>query len=338
MRYIIIILFSTLFIHCQSDDEKPNRPPVAVITYEDAIDRFILNGRESTDPDGDELQFKWQSSSGNISIKPLTSTEAYFKIPPTIGEGVVEITLEVNDGKNHQKASTTITLPVLTLDRLHGLGKNLTNENSVESPHDWYFDQSESGQFSSINCGPSVATMSVKWFDGTFSFLPEDARNTYHPTGGWWYTNDIINYLNKFSVPNWTVPLTNFSDLKAEIDQGNIVILCLDMFYVRYNNNPDHRIDKFYQTNDRGWGHFIVLKGYKEIDGQLLFEAYDPYSFNSRYDDGVLKGKGRYYNASNLSRATQLWWNYAIVVSRTAPNQGGRMRPQDSNIVHMPGR
>ena len=35
-----------------------------------------------------------------------------------------------------------------------------------------------------------------KWLSKKdFNKTSEDARNTYRSTGGWWYTDDIINYL-----------------------------------------------------------------------------------------------------------------------------------------------
>jgi hypothetical protein len=180
--------------------------------------------------------------------------------------------------------------------------------------------------------------MAIKWFDQNFNLTAEDARNTYHSSGGWWYTNDIISYLDKYNVNHRTINLDQISNLKAEIDAGNIVIICLDMFHVEYFKDPEYHVNKFYDTNGAGWGHFMIVKGYKEIDGRVFYETYDPYSFSRSYAIGGLKGKDRYYTSSDLDAATDTWWDYAIVVERSASGGGRKAGVDVSQIVHKPGR
>jgi len=87
------------------------------------------------------------------------------------------------------------------------------------------------------------------------------------------------------------------------------------MYCIRYESFGEHRINKFYQTNSSGWGHFIVVKGYKQVDEIFYFEIYDPFSLGQMYKDNTLKGKNRYYRSDDIYTATSIWWNYAIVVS-----------------------
>jgi len=42
-------------------------------------------------------------------------------------------------------------------------------------------------------------------------------------------------------------------------------------------------------------GPLHVIKGYKVVDDQTYFEAYDPYSMGATYSDHSMKGKDRYY-------------------------------------------
>jgi len=161
-----------------------------------------------------------------------------------------------------------------------------------------------------------MATMVIKWFEKEFSKTPEDARNSIHPAGGWWYTGDILNYLNKYSVHNATIELEDAKSLTDELEKGNIIILCLDMYFVRNAANDQWHIDKFYKTLNSEWGHFILLKGYKLVYNQLFFEVYDSNSLGAVYNDNSLKGKERYYRFSDLDKATNLWWDYAIIVSK----------------------
>jgi len=86
------------------------------------------------------------------------------------------------------------------------------------------------------------------------------------------------------------------------------------MNYIRISRNDQWHSDKFYNNNVGG--HFIILKGYKLVDHELFFEVYDSNSFGTVYNDRSLKGKDRYYRFSDLDKATSIWWDYAIIVSR----------------------
>ena len=84
---------------------------------------------------------------------------------------------------------------------------------------------------------------------------------------------------------------------------------------IRNGPNDDRRIDKFYSTSP-GWGHFLVVKGYRKVNGEFFYEIYDPNSWDAKYTSGELKGSGRYYRTEDVYTATSIWWNYAIVVSQ----------------------
>ena len=331
-----IFLFTSLFA-CGDDEKAANTPPAALFEFSDGIDRIVLDGEISTDPDSDPLTYQWTSSNGSIVFDDPTGSDSFFKIPTGASDMKVDVTLTVSDGKSENVKTRSVDVPAFSLIRSYGLGKTLTKEVSNDLDYEWYIDQSNSGPYSLLNCGPAAVTMAIKWFDKNFSGTAQDARNVYHSSGGWWYTNDMIAYLNKYNVTNRTINLDQISNIKDEIDAGNILIICLDMFYVDNFTDPEYHVNKFYTTNGAGWGHFIVVKGYKQIDGKVFYETYDPYSFNSSYLTGGLKGKNRYYSSTNLDAATQIWWDYAIVVERS-DTPGGRKGVDVSQIIHKPGR
>jgi hypothetical protein len=330
----LLLVFSLLAC---GEDESGNTPPVALFESYDGIDRVVLDGQVTTDPDNDQLLFQWSSSDGSASIGDMYEPMAFYKIPTGAGGNDVDVTLTVSDGKSQSVTTQKIQVPVWSEVRSFGLGKSVSSETSNDVDYEWYIDQSHSGAHSLVNCGPASVTMAIKWFDKSFAKTAEDARDMYHPGGGWWYTNNIIDYLNEHSVTNRTIVLDQISRLKTEIDEGNIVILCLDMFFVDKFKDPEYHINKFYHTNGPGWGHFIVVKGYKVVDGVVLYETYDPYSFDNSYLSGGLKGKDRYYSAANLDAATAIWWDYAIVVERSG-STGGRIGVDVTRIPHKPGR
>ena len=160
--------------------------------------------------------------------------------------------------------------------------------------------------------------MAIRWANSRFTGTASEARNMYRPYGGWWYTDDIIGYLDYNMINNYVVALDNMNTLTGELDKGNIVILCLDMYFIRNEDKTRWHIDKFYRADNAGWGHFIVVKGYRIVDNVLLFEAYDPYSFGGTYAGGQPKGKNRYYRSEDIDNSSTIWWDYAIIVTRSS--------------------
>ena len=160
------------------------------------------------------------------------------------------------------------------------------------------------------------------------------------PEGGWWYTDDIEHYLNDNHIGNFYAGLNHASDLKSRIDNRHMVILCLDIYYVREltGGKPDWHIDKFYHNNAPKVGHFIIVKGYRIVDGVLWFEVYDPASSGRKYSNGGLKGLDRYYRAEDIMHATDVWWKYMIVIDNPFVPGLRRGALDPSTIVHQKGR
>ncbi|MCP4346012.1 MAG: hypothetical protein GY795_10865 [Desulfobacterales bacterium] len=192
-----------------------------------------------------------------------------------------------------------------------GLGNTEQEYYHNDRNYDWYIDQADTGTHSNDNCGPSSVTMAAKWYDKTFDKTTEDARAMYRPEGGWWYTTDIINYLNHYSIQNKTSLFENSEQLAEIIKQGCIIILCLDTSYIRQNYSSEERVDRFYFYSG---GHFLIVKGSRKIDNELFFEVYDPNNWHKTYDDDTEKGENRHYRAEDIYQAVSEWWNYFIAV------------------------
>jgi hypothetical protein len=89
------------------------------------------------------------------------------------------------------------------------------------------------------------------------------------------------------------------------------------MNYVPYNDNLNQRTSKFYTTTP-SWGHFILVKGYKQLANDFYLEVDDPYSDGQRYatiTPGQMVGEGRYYNAGDIILASKNWWSYAVIIA-----------------------
>lgn len=217
-----------------------------------------------------------------------------------------------------------------------GLGNTENEYVHSDREYEWYIDQAHTGTHSGNNCGPSSVTMAALWYNSNFSRTAEDARETYVPGGGWWYTNNIIDYLNLYSVPNLTVQFLNENQIYEIVKNGNIIILCIDTGFIRYNSNPVQRVDRFYSY---AGGHFLVVKGVRKVDNKNFFEVYDPNNWDLRYSDNSEKGKSRHYRSEDVAAAIGNWWNYLIVVSETRlAKKDFEFAVDPDEIVHQWGR
>ena len=195
-----------------------------------------------------------------------------------------------------------------------GLEGELVSTQSNDRPYYWYIDQFDTGQCFKVNCGPASTTMAANWFDGSMRATAEKAREEYYNNGGWWYTNDINAYFSKHKVSSTQKSFGTTDALINELKKGNIVILCLDMYYITYGDVAGQKVNKFYVTSGTGWGHFIVVKGYVQTSTKLYCEVYDPYTMSYYDNNNLPMGMDRYYAANELLQSARIWWGNMIVV------------------------
>ncbi|WP_207427012.1 hypothetical protein [Pedobacter sp. SYSU D00535] len=208
-----------------------------------------------------------------------------------------------------------------------GLGNETTEENRLERAYDWYIPQEYTGELSKFNSGPVVVKMAAYWsnvlhlvdFEEMRAWIDAYKENLKPsvPASLPFFTSDLGYYLRHISVAHEYVSILNNIDrLKDFVDAGYISILLVDMQKIPFNIYPEQRTGKIYKGRDNTTdSRYVIVKGYKVVDGILWFEVYDPYSNGERYKDGTLKGKNRYYSAKSLSDATVDHWPYCIVVA-----------------------
>ncbi|MCT4648583.1 MAG: hypothetical protein N4A74_26580 [Carboxylicivirga sp.] len=326
-KILLVLAGSLLFLACTKDDVDKLSSAIDVDKKED---RVLLSAKKSYSETGEELSYKWSSDNDAVFINDNNKSKAFFIYPDSNSASHISVNLKISDGNGSQKVTEHLVIPAFN-DHIQewGLGNYAWDRVSNDVNYNWYIDQKNTGIHSGNNCGPTVVTMAAKWIDEKYNKTPEYARSKYYPEGGWWYTIDIMDFLSDVGVNRWVVPLIDKSvdtqwiqkstDIIVEqLQKGNILILCLDMHVVRDGINQNHRIDKFYGTSS-GWGHFLIVKGFRLVDNTMFFEVYDPYSWSEKYGDGGYKGKNRYYRSEDLLTSTNSWWNFSIVVSRN-PN------------------
>lgn len=239
------------------------------------------------------------------------------------------------------KRSLTFDLVAETELQYFGVGGNVLSRKSLNRSYNFYMDQFDGSPFEIYNCGPASSTMAIKWADSTFTKTPAFARTIYMSSGGWWVTSDVMDYLVQDNISNTIDTLDNLDAVvKRNIDAGNVLILCLDMYYVQFNNNINQHTQKFYETSNIGWGHFILIKGYVQTTNGMYLEAYDPYSQGMMYGGDLtpnqLKGKDRYYFDYDITIATNNWWPYAIIAAPKGKTLPSSMRGISTFSLHKP--
>jgi len=179
------------------------------------------------------------------------------------------------------------------------------------------------GDFS--NCGPISALMLAKYINSDFA---EGDLNTAivkarkitmkDKSQGvdyrWWNMRDIKKYLTHMSVRYDEVVMRNNLPLEkrkneiiSRLNQGNVVLINVNMNDLPYNSE----VGKPYITFPllgKAWGHFLVIVGYKEVNGQMAFEIHDSYSKN---------GKNRMFYAKNIVKSINSYNPEVIFVKNT---------------------
>lgn len=186
---------------------------------------------------------------------------------------------------------------------------NLKAEVSNNRDYDWYYDQAHTGKCSDGNCGPTSLSMILKWLNKDSTATGESLRNEIPNNGDWWTTNIFDDYFKNHSEIKVKDALYTGPEMITDmLNDGNIVLVCIKMGEIAQNKTPDEsNIGRFY---DFDGGHFLLIKGYKIIDGKLYYEVYDPNNWDSKYSQtGEPMGKDRLYPAEEMARAITTWWS-----------------------------
>jgi hypothetical protein len=324
------LLLPLLLFACKDKDPEPARL-LSLEFY--AIPAVIQQQKVSITLQEDQM---WNS----VPLTYQSSGQGTFRIKDQLlrsGDLVDLRTVDALDFYDGDRLLSTYTLEKTSVYESYGMGKFLQSQKSLNRSYSYYFDQYNTGIHQYINCGPTVTAMAMHWGDSTYRELPEYVRGQIRPEGGWWYTSDIYAFLRQQGLtPNYVpLPKTYTEKMYTQrlmevLDAGYLAVLCLDMHYIRKNATLEQKTNRFYDAAAPGWGHFLLVKGYRELDNAVWFEIHDPYSIGMHYADGKLKGENRFYSPAELKKATDIWWEYLI----TVPQKGRGLRQKSS--VHPP--
>ena len=206
-----------------------------------------------------------------------------------------------------------------------GLGREESGYVSLNRDYDWYVDQYEERLGRQYNDGPACAVMAARWVDADFPKSLADARKTYMNNDlgyvGRWKFDDIYNYLYANDIPCQFDYNISLPYMKGRLDNGNILIVNITTWSISFNKNEGQRTGKYYlsfngrRINIAASRHFIIVKGYRIVDGKTYFEVYDPFGA-WRYADGSRKGRDRYYLADEVINGAEIEDHYLVIPAK----------------------
>lgn len=327
----ILTLGLLLAFSCKKDSNQGGKSPAQLPkdhTLEQGLVSFSVNGElvpavidtilntvTVTLPDGADLH--------NLSASFVLASQVNATINnASVSSGVLvdlDQAVAITVSSADKSRSTSFKIVPQTELQYFGLGGVISAQKSLNKGYDFYYDQFDGSTWQAINCGPTVTTMAIKWADPAFTKKPVDARNQILSGGGWWYTSHVQEYLTENSISSKIDSLASIeTQVKENIDNGYLMVLCLDMFSVPFNQFPYQHTQKFYPTSAAGWGHFLLVKGYKQTNNNFYLEIYDPYSGGLKYNSittSQYMGQDRYYSSTGIKTATDIWWPYTIIVA-----------------------
>jgi len=326
--YLVLVFVNILLLAACSKDTVKQQPGPQDHGFKSGLLTFSANGQlvdAMIDTAHDLILVTTKDTTGQsklvINFTLQSQASASINGQNIINGATVDLTSPLNFTVTSADKSRSSTFKLVAETELGYIGMPgiVIAQNSLDKSYSYYFDQFDGSTWQSINCGPTSTTMAIKWADSTFTGKPLDARHMYLPQGGWWNTSQILAYLYDNGIDSQVDTLADFNgQIKNAIDKNNVVILNPDMNYIPYNETGYQHINKFYTTTPF-WGHYILVKGYKQINSDFYLDVYDPFSEGQRYtsafDMGQIKGQDRYYNAGDVRLSTKNWWPYAIIIA-----------------------
>lgn len=124
--------------------------------------------------------------------------------------------------------------------------------------YEWYFPQFNTGEYSDVNCMPSISSMAIKWYHPDSAIKVEELRNRYlEDNDDGWYMSQVINALEEYHVPCEYYSMEDRS-ITELLDEGHIVLSQMSEGDLNYS------------------GHCFVIYGYRKLGNSVQYMIHDP--------------------------------------------------------------
>jgi hypothetical protein len=181
-----------------------------------------------------------------------------------------------------------------------------------------------------VNCGPVAALMLAKYINADFGqdslitsinkarkIVMDDKSQELEYS--WWKMRHIKKYLQRMSVKYDRAILRDDQPLKerqeeiiTKLNEGNVVLINIDMNDLSFG----FEVGKPYVTfalPGIAWGHYLVIVGYEEVKGKMVFKIHDSFS---KY------GKSRRYYVDNILNSIHSYNPEVLYVKNTKVSMG----------------
>lgn len=128
--------------------------------------------------------------------------------------------------------------------------------------YNWFYSQKNTGNYSAVNCMPSIATMASHWHDRTSTATVRKMRETSTNSDGW-TAYELRFGLSAYNVP-YTVEDATMENIINALDNGSIVL-------AQYSDRPLGIS-----------GHCYVIYGYRRFKNSTTFIVNDSDSLTYR--------------------------------------------------------
>ncbi len=145
--------------------------------------------------------------------------------------------------------------------------------------YSWYFAQFNTGDYSEINCMPTIAAMGIKWYSADSSVTPEDLRNLWLPEqDGGWYMSQVADSLAAYDIPyQWH---DTSESMTGQLDNGRIILT--QMSEAAYDAS----------------GHCFVIYGYRQVGDSVQYMIHDPGIYDGLDELGKPPGESMLLDSS----------------------------------------
>ena len=207
------------------------------------------------------------------------------------------------------------------MDPSWGMGTKVTEAVSNDRGYEWYRDQMDTGRNAYRNCGPTVIEMAARWQNENSTITTEEIVDRYIPDEKVFdgaSFGDLAEWMEELGVDMEWLPNFTKESVVEEIDKGNILIIGVNLNILACSESETARCGEYfyYKKETEDINHFIIVKGYRVVDGVSYFETYDPGSYGSKYEDGEPIGKNRYYEQEDFIKSAHKFYHHSIVISK----------------------
>ncbi|MDR1002645.1 MAG: C39 family peptidase [Oscillospiraceae bacterium] len=164
---------------------------------------------------------------------------------------------------------------IVAIDKLEGYFSSFTKVDSTQyksanntREYDWYLNQYSTGEYSDVNCMPTMSAMAILWHTQNADVTPAQLRGLFvKDFKGGWYMEQVASCLKRYKV-TYKYREAKLNNMLEDLDSGNIILT---------------QMSEAKPEND---GHCEIIYGYEKVGDSVVFLVNDPGVSSLTREDG----------------------------------------------------